>query len=112
MVAFLPALTFSHQGVPSATKNSPPPERVPTQGQQLLLCTVIKNWAQPNCISVCHLGAAGGYGEAVASAVVNHSLTDYCSPPKLKNLSGNVFLASGKQNKIPLRMVNIKVFNI
>lgn len=42
IVAFLPALTFSHQGVPSVTKNGPLPECVPTQGQQLLLCTVIK----------------------------------------------------------------------
>lgn len=104
---FFPALTVSHQGVPSAAKNSPPLKRVPTQGQQLLLCTVIKNWAQPNCLSICQLGAAGGYGEAVASVVVNHGLTDYCLPSKLKNLSGNVFLASGKQNKIPRRMVYI-----
>lgn len=76
MVGFHPTLTFSHQGVPSATKNSLPPECVPTQEQQLLLCTVIKNWAQPNCISICQLGASGGYGEADASVVVNHGLTD------------------------------------
>lgn len=112
MVAFILALTFSHQGVPSATRNSPPPQCVPTQGQQLFLCTVIRNWDQPNSASICLFGAAGVYGDVVASVVVNYSLTDYPLPPKLKNLVGNVFLASGEENIIPLGIMNIKVLNI